>query len=98
MILLTGRIVPPRPQPMGKVIVRARIENVLDLYNVAQGALTADQARAVDLHDEIVQLQQITRELGWKPAYTFQKGIRETVEWYLQNQDWVQTVLHDPKK
>jgi dTDP-glucose 4,6-dehydratase len=40
---------------------------------------------------------KIKQELGWKPAYTFQKGIRETVEWYLQNQDWVQTVLHDPK-
>jgi dTDP-glucose 4,6-dehydratase len=41
---------------------------------------------------------KIKQELGWKPAYTFQKGIRETVEWYLQNQDWVQTVLQGPKK
>jgi dTDP-glucose 4,6-dehydratase len=41
---------------------------------------------------------KIKQELGWKPAYTFEKGIRETVEWYLQNQDWVQTVLHATRK
>jgi dTDP-glucose 4,6-dehydratase len=36
---------------------------------------------------------KIQRELGWVPAYTFEKGIRETVRWYLNNQAWVQTVL-----
>jgi dTDP-glucose 4,6-dehydratase len=36
---------------------------------------------------------KIQRELGWVPAYTFEKGIRETVRWYLDNQAWVQTVL-----
>ena len=32
------------------------------------------------------------RELGWIPAHTFEQGIRETVQWYLTNQDWVKTV------
>jgi len=36
---------------------------------------------------------KIARELGWQPAYTFERGIRETVEWYLHHQDWVATVL-----
>jgi dTDP-glucose 4,6-dehydratase len=40
---------------------------------------------------------KIKQELGWKPAYTFEKGIRETVEWYLGHQAWVQTVLNDSK-
>jgi dTDP-glucose 4,6-dehydratase len=44
-----------------------------------------------------IDATKIKQELGWKPAYAFQKGIRETVEWYLANQDWVQTVLRDPK-
>jgi dTDP-glucose 4,6-dehydratase len=35
---------------------------------------------------------KIRRELGWKPAYTFERGLRETVGWYLQNQTWIQTV------
>jgi hypothetical protein len=28
-------------------------------------------------------------ELGWEPEYTFERGIAETVDWYLANQDWV---------
>ncbi|MSU34202.1 MAG: dTDP-glucose 4,6-dehydratase [Pedosphaera sp.] len=35
---------------------------------------------------------KIERELGWKPAYTFKQGIRETVKWYLENQGWVDEV------
>jgi dTDP-glucose 4,6-dehydratase len=32
---------------------------------------------------------KIERELGWKPAETFESGIRKTVQWYLDNPDWV---------
>lgn len=35
---------------------------------------------------------KIQRELGWVPAYTFERGIRETVQWYLAHQDWVAEV------
>jgi dTDP-glucose 4,6-dehydratase len=35
---------------------------------------------------------KIERELGWKPAETFETGIRKTVRWYLDNQDWVENV------
>jgi dTDP-glucose 4,6-dehydratase len=31
---------------------------------------------------------KIMSELGWKPQYTFDKGIDETIQWYLDNQDW----------
>ena len=36
---------------------------------------------------------KIERELGWKPAETFETGIRKTVAWYLEHQDWVDNVL-----
>jgi dTDP-glucose 4,6-dehydratase len=35
---------------------------------------------------------KLERELGWKPAETFETGIRKTVQWYLDNQAWVQNV------
>jgi dTDP-glucose 4,6-dehydratase len=35
---------------------------------------------------------KIERELGWKPAETFETGIRKTVQWYLDNQSWVANV------
>ena len=33
---------------------------------------------------------KITTELGWRPAYTFEQGIHETIQWYLQNVAWVE--------
>lgn len=40
-----------------------------------------------------IDARKIERELGWKPAETFETGIRKTVQWYLANQDWVAGVL-----
>lgn len=40
-----------------------------------------------------IDASKIERELGWKPAETFETGIRKTVAWYLANQDWVANVL-----
>jgi dTDP-glucose 4,6-dehydratase len=36
-----------------------------------------------------IDASKIERELGWKPAETFESGIRKTVQWYLDNPDWV---------
>jgi dTDP-glucose 4,6-dehydratase len=36
-----------------------------------------------------IDARKIERELGWKPAETFETGIRKTVRWYLDNTDWV---------
>ena len=36
---------------------------------------------------------KITTTLGWAPAYTFERGMRETIEWYLQNPGWVERVV-----
>lgn len=35
---------------------------------------------------------KISKELGWKPKYTFETGIVETIRWYLDNQDWMEKV------
>ena len=40
-----------------------------------------------------IDASKIERELGWKPAETFETGIRKTISWYLDNQDWVANVL-----
>jgi dTDP-glucose 4,6-dehydratase len=40
-----------------------------------------------------IDASRIANELGWKPAETFQSGIRKTVAWYLENPQWVQGVL-----
>jgi len=39
-----------------------------------------------------IDATKISNELGWKPEETFETGIRKTVQWYLDNQDWVANV------
>jgi dTDP-glucose 4,6-dehydratase len=39
-----------------------------------------------------IDARKIERELGWRPAETFDTGIRKTVQWYLANTDWVANV------
>ncbi len=39
-----------------------------------------------------IDATKLERELGWKPAETFETGIRKTVQWYLANQQWVSNV------
>lgn len=40
-----------------------------------------------------IDASKLHGELGWKPRYTFEQGIAQTVDWYLEHQDWVQRVL-----
>jgi len=39
-----------------------------------------------------IDARKIERELGWKPAESFETGIRKTVRWYLDHADWVARV------
>ena len=39
-----------------------------------------------------IDASKIQRELDWAPLETFESGIRKTVRWYLDNQDWVENV------
>ncbi len=39
-----------------------------------------------------IDARKLEAELGWKPAETFETGIRKTVQWYLDNGDWVTRV------
>ena len=45
-------------------------------------------------HDKryAIDASKLERELGWKPAETFESGIRKTVNWYLTHQSWVDNV------
>lgn len=36
---------------------------------------------------------KITTELGWEPAYTFEQGMKETIEWYLDNTLWIENII-----
>lgn len=40
-----------------------------------------------------IDASKLKNELGWEPKHTFEQGIAFTVDWYLDNQDWVRGVL-----
>ncbi|HIJ80455.1 MAG TPA: dTDP-glucose 4,6-dehydratase [Desulfuromonadales bacterium] len=39
-----------------------------------------------------IDASKLKGDLGWEPAYTFERGIAETIDWYLEHQEWVQEV------
>ena len=45
-----------------------------------------------------INSKKIQKELGWKPKYSFSKGIKITIEWYLKNKEWINIIKKDYKK
>lgn len=55
------------------------------LINYVEDRLGHDRRYAIDP-------LKIMRELGWSPKYTFETGIKETIQWYQDHQDWLKAV------
>jgi dTDP-glucose 4,6-dehydratase len=45
-------------------------------------------------HDKryAVDANKINKELGWKPSITFEEGLDKTIEWYINNSDWLESI------
>jgi dTDP-glucose 4,6-dehydratase len=76
------------------------VELICDLVDEMKPDLGGESRKLITFvkdrpgHDRryAIDATKMKQELGWKPAYTFERGIRETVEWYVANQTWVHTV------
>ena len=65
-------------------IVKLILENLgktEELITYVKDRLGHDRRYAIDN-------TKITTELGWEPSYTFEEGIKETINWYLDNREW----------
>ena len=40
-----------------------------------------------------IDSSKVEKELGWERTYTFEKGIKETINWYLEHKDWIEDIL-----
>ena len=82
-------------------ILREEIENndeykkVLktDLQNINYNLITYVQDRLGHDMRYAIDPSKIARDLGWYPETDFETGIRKTVKWYLEHQDWVNEVV-----
>ena len=45
-------------------------------------------------HDKryAIDCSKAEKELGWNPTYIIEEGLKETVQWYLSNPDWVNSI------
>lgn len=77
------------------------VETICDLIDEFKPAAGGQTRKLIQFvkdrpgHDRryAIDASKIERELGWTPAHQFESGIRETVRWYIDNQEWVKTVL-----
>jgi dTDP-glucose 4,6-dehydratase len=82
------------------------VELICDTIDEFQPALGGGSRKLITFvkdrpgHDRryAIDASKIQRELGWTPAHTFETGIRETIQWYLNQQDWAREVLADKGK
>lgn len=76
------------------------VERVCDLVDELRPGLGGGSRKLIRFvedrpgHDRryAIDSSKITRELGWRPARTLDEGLRQTVAWYLDHQDWVTAV------
>jgi dTDP-glucose 4,6-dehydratase len=77
------------------------VELICDMIDEMAPALGGNSRKLITFvkdrpgHDRryAIDASKIQKDLGWVPAHRFEQGIRETVRWYLDNQQWVRTVL-----
>ena len=64
----------------------SELEKTEDLIHFVKDRPGHDMRYAIDN-------SKITNELGWSPAYTFEQGMKKTIEWYLENREWMNRVI-----
>ncbi len=76
------------------------VETICDIVDEMAGSRGAPRRSLITFvkdrpgHDRryAIDARKIERELGWRPRETFESGIRKTVRWYLENEEWVRGV------
>lgn len=70
----------------------------LVLFQLGKGDELIQYVKDRPGHDRryAINSTKIQQELGWRPQHTFETGIKETVDWYKNNQSWLHRVLTQP--
>jgi dTDP-glucose 4,6-dehydratase len=58
----------------------------------SEGLITYVTDRAGHDKRYAIDASKLEEELGWTPSITFEEGLSKTLDWYLENQDWVEKV------
>ncbi len=74
-------------QLLDELVPHSQFKPHMDLVTYVQDRPGHDLRYAIDAG-------KIDRDLGWQPEETFESGMRKTVQWYLDNQQWWQNILN----
>lgn len=69
------------------------VKLILDKLDKSEDLITYVKDRPGHDRRYAIDNTKITSELGWEPAYTFEKGIVETIDWYLEHEEWVNRIV-----
>lgn len=69
------------------------VKHVLRLLDKPESLITYVKDRPGHDRRYAMDSSKIKRELGWEPDHNFEQAIELTVNWYLKNQDWVDSVI-----
>ncbi len=77
-------------------LIHLLCEQLDDKLNQSKGTaaklITYVKDRAGHDRRYAIDATKLSQELGWKPSVTFEEGLSKTVDWYLENEDWLNNV------
>ena len=68
------------------------VKRILDIMDKDYSSITYVQDRPGHDFRYAMDFSKLNKETGWSPQYTFEDGLKETVNWYVENQDWWRNV------
>lgn len=71
------------------------VQTILKLLNQSESLITYIKDRPGHDLRYAIDATKLERELGWVPMYTFETGMLQTIEWYLNHREWWEALLYD---
>jgi dTDP-glucose 4,6-dehydratase len=75
-----------------KLLCRQMDEKLGRVPGTSEGLITYVKDRPGHDRRYAIDATRINKELGWKPSVTFEEGLSQTIDWYLQNEEWLKHV------
>lgn len=72
-----------------KLLCKQMDEKLANAPGTSEALITYVKDRPGHDRRYAIDASKINKELGWKPSVTFEEGLSETIDWYLNNQEWL---------
>lgn len=69
------------------------VKTILRYLNKPDSLITFVEDRLGHDRRYAIDATKIRKELGWQPKYTFEEGLKKTIDWYLENRSWWEKIL-----